>query len=166
MHPVLHRETAHLGVDYAAPAGTPVWAAGSGRIVSRGASGAAGNLVEIDHGNGYSTLYMHLSKFRTGQKRGQQVKQKTVIGYVGSTGRTTGAHLHFSIKKHGVFIDPMSVKMTPGPGVPKGYRLAFDAEVGRLTARLARVSVKPLAPEPADDAAEEDGEGALPDGSE
>jgi murein DD-endopeptidase MepM/ murein hydrolase activator NlpD len=110
---------------------------------------------------------MHLSKFRAGQKRGQHVKQKTVIGYVGATGRTTGAHLHFSIKKHGAFIDPMTVKMTPGPGVPRGYRLAFDAEVSRLTARLARVSVQPRAPEPGDaGAAPEEDEAALPDGSE
>jgi murein DD-endopeptidase MepM/ murein hydrolase activator NlpD len=167
MHPILHRRTAHLGVDYAAPVGTPVWAAGPGRIVTRGPQGPAGNLVAIDHGNGYTTVYMHLSRFQNGQKVGQRVKQKTVIGYVGTTGRSTGPHLHFSIKKNGAFIDPMTVKMTPGPGIPRAYRAAFDAEVAGLTARLAAVSVQARAPDaPEDDGSDEADEPALPEAPE
>jgi len=151
MHPILHRVRAHLGVDYAAPVGTPVWAAAPGRIVARGTQGGAGNVVAIDHGNGYTTVYMHLSKFRSGQAIGQRVKQKTVIGYVGTTGLSTGPHLHFSIKKNGAFIDPSTVKMTPGPGVPAAYRGEFQAEVAQDLTRLSRVSVAPRDPAAADD---------------
>jgi murein DD-endopeptidase MepM/ murein hydrolase activator NlpD len=139
MHPVLHKRRAHMGVDYAAATGTPVWAAATGKIVARGWGGGAGNRVVIDHGNGYKTVYMHLSRFRKGQKVGSTVKQKTVIGYVGATGLATGAHLHFSVKKHGKYIDPMKMKMARGPGVPRKYRAAFEAEISGLVAQLGDV---------------------------
>jgi murein DD-endopeptidase MepM/ murein hydrolase activator NlpD len=146
---------------------TPVWAVAPGRIVARGPQGAAGNQVAIEHGNGYTTLYTQLAQFRAGQKIGQRVRPKTVIGYIVAGGRSSSMRQHFAMRKNGAAIDPLTVKKTPGPGVPKGYRLAFDAEVSRLTARLARISVQPRAPEPADaDAAPEEDEAALPDGSE
>lgn len=153
MHPVLHRRVAHLGVDYAAPRGTAVWAAASGKIVARGRGGAAGNRVILDHGNGYKTVYMHLSKFRRGQKVGMRVKQKTVIGYVGSTGRATGPHLHFSVKKRGKYIDPMRMKMARGPGIPRRHRAAFDADVAKLIDQLAQTPV--ATPDAADSGADE-----------
>lgn len=139
MHPVLHKKRAHLGVDYAAATGTPIWAAASGKIVQRGWGGGAGNRVEIDHGNGYRTVYMHMVRFRKGQNVGDHVRQKTVIGYVGSTGLATGAHLHFGVKHNGRYIDPMSMKMARGAGVPKAYQAAFHADVDQLVTRLALV---------------------------
>jgi murein DD-endopeptidase MepM/ murein hydrolase activator NlpD len=143
MHPVLHRERAHLGVDYAAPTGTPVWAAADGRIVGRSNMGGAGNCVIVQHDNGLRTLYMHLSKFESGQRLGQRVKSKTVIGYVGATGLATGPHLHFGVQQHGKYVDPFTLKMARGPGVPRKHRAQFKAETERSAKRLARIPVSP-----------------------
>jgi murein DD-endopeptidase MepM/ murein hydrolase activator NlpD len=141
MHPVLHRQRAHMGVDYAAPTGTPVWAAADGRIVGRGDMGGAGNCVILQHDNGLQTIYMHLSKFERGQSVGQRVKSKTVIGYVGATGLATGPHLHFGVKQRGQYVDPFTLKMARGPGVPRKHRPQFKAETERLAERLARIPV-------------------------
>lgn len=141
MHPVLHTVRAHLGIDYAAPAGTPVWAAASGVISHRGDAGGAGNLVMIQHDGGIETAYMHLSKFADGQKVGQRVAAKTVIGYVGATGLATGPHLHFGVKQNGEFIDP--TKLTPVRSrtvAPKDMD-AFKAEVGKRSAQLAAIAI-------------------------
>jgi murein DD-endopeptidase MepM/ murein hydrolase activator NlpD len=143
MHPVLHRQRAHLGVDYAAPTGTPVWAAADGRIVGRGDMGGAGNCVIVQHDNGLQTVYMHLSKFEPGQRVGQRVKSKTVIGYVGATGLATGPHLHFGVKQRGQYVDPFTLKMARGPGVARKHRAQFKAETERLAERLARIPVAP-----------------------
>ncbi|WP_152629582.1 M23 family metallopeptidase [Haliangium ochraceum] len=141
MHPVLHTERAHMGVDYAAPTGTPVWAAASGRIVGRRPMGGAGNCVILQHDNGLQTVYMHLSKFAKGQRVGEHVKSKTVIGYVGATGLATGPHLHFGVKEKGRYVDPMTLKMARGASVPRKYRAKFNAEMERLAERLRRVPV-------------------------
>jgi murein DD-endopeptidase MepM/ murein hydrolase activator NlpD len=141
MHPVLHRQRAHMGVDYAAPTGTPVWAAADGRIVGRGDMGGAGNCVILQHDNGLQTIYMHLSKFERGQSVGQRVKSKTVIGYVGATGLATGPHLHFGVKQRGQYVDPFTLKMARGPGVPRKHRPQFKVETERLAGRLARIPV-------------------------
>ncbi len=159
MHPILHRMRAHLGVDYAARTGTPIWAAASGKIIFRGRNGGGGNTVILKHGNGLQTVYMHMSRFRKGQKVGQQVKQKTVIGYVGSTGLSTGAHLHFSVKKNGSYIDPLKMKMTRGPGVPRQFRADFDKMVAERKARLEAVEVKPAAADQGDDDGEDEADG-------
>jgi murein DD-endopeptidase MepM/ murein hydrolase activator NlpD len=129
MHPVLHREKGHMGTDYAAPVGAPVWAASDGKIVFRGDKGGAGNMVIILHGNGLKTLYMHLSKFEDGQKVGQRVEQKQVIGYVGMTGLATGPHLHFGVQKNGRYVDPQSVDMQREKNLPKSQRKAFKRKV-------------------------------------
>jgi murein DD-endopeptidase MepM/ murein hydrolase activator NlpD len=142
MHPVLHVRRGHHGVDYAAPPGTPVWAAGTGKIVHRGWSGGAGRMVVIKHDSGMRTLYMHLSKFRKGQRVGQRVRQKTVIGYVGSSGLATGPHLHFGVKKNGRYVDPLQLELERGAPVPDPHRDAFEADTGELVARLADVPVK------------------------
>ncbi len=105
-HPILHRERAHLGVDYAAPVGTPVWATAGGKVVEVGMKRGEGNAVVVNHANGLQTRYYHLSRFAKGLKVGKYVDQKEVIGYVGSTGLSTGPHLHFSVVKKGVFVDP------------------------------------------------------------
>lgn len=111
-HPILHREKAHLGVDYAAPVGTPVWASAGGKVVECAMKSGSGNTVVINHGGGYATRYYHLSRFAGGLKAGKTVKQKEVIGYVGTTGLSTGPHLHFSLTQGGVFVDPSKVPMT------------------------------------------------------
>ena len=141
MHPVLHHEVAHLGIDYAAPTGTPVWAAASGVISHRGPAGGAGNLVMITHDGGIQTAYMHLNKFAGGQKVGQRVQAKTVIGYVGTTGLSTGPHLHFGVKQNGSYIDPSKLVPVKGKGVPSKDLEAFKTEVTRLQAMLTTVTI-------------------------
>ena len=108
-HPVLHKWKAHLGVDYAARSGTPVVAAGSGRVNYAQRMGSYGNLVKISHADGYETRYAHLKSFRRGIHRGKQVKKGQVIGYVGTTGRSTGPHLHFELRKHSSPVNPLKV---------------------------------------------------------
>ncbi|MGE0400685.1 MAG: peptidoglycan DD-metalloendopeptidase family protein [Kofleriaceae bacterium] len=141
MHPILHTATAHLGIDYAAPTGTPVWAAASGVISHRGPAGGAGNLVMIRHDGGYETAYMHLSKFAGGQKVGQRVSAKTVIGYVGTTGLSTGPHLHFGVKKNGAYIDPSKLTPIRARGLSGGSLASFKAEVATLEASLASIAI-------------------------
>ncbi len=108
-HPILHKWKAHLGVDYAARRGTPVIAAGSGRIIYAARLGSYGNLVKIRHNDGYETRYAHLKSFRRGIHRGKYVKKGETIAYVGSTGRSTGPHLHFELRKRGRAINPLHV---------------------------------------------------------
>ncbi len=141
MHPVLHTTHAHLGIDYAAPTGTPVWAAASGTISHRGPAGGAGNLVMIRHDGGYETAYMHLSKFAGDMKVGQRVSAKTVIGYVGTTGLSTGPHLHFGVKKDGAYIDPSKLTPIRAKGLGGTNLTAFKAEVAKLDASLASIVV-------------------------
>jgi murein DD-endopeptidase MepM/ murein hydrolase activator NlpD len=141
MHPVLHRVKAHMGVDYPAAVGTPVWAATGGRIVSRSYAGGAGNMVVLAHDNGITTLYMHLSKFATGQKVGQYVEAKTVIGYVGTTGLSTGPHLHFGVKQNGKYVDPLTLAPQRKGGVSKKELARFKLDIGGLGGRLARVDI-------------------------
>ncbi|HEY4182369.1 MAG TPA: M23 family metallopeptidase [Kofleriaceae bacterium] len=140
MHPVLHTQRAHMGIDYAAPVGTPVWAAASGIVESRGPAGGAGNLVMLKHDNGYETAYMHLSKFAN-IKVGEHVAAKTVIGYVGQTGLATGPHLHFGVKKNGVYIDPSKLTPIPGKGLGGSDLIAYKAEVGKLSEQLAAIAI-------------------------
>ncbi len=108
-HPILHKWKAHLGVDYAARRGTPVVAAGSGRIIYAARMGTYGNLIKIRHADGYETRYAHLKSFRRGIHRGKRVKKGQTIAYVGTTGRSTGPHLHFELRKHGRAINPLKV---------------------------------------------------------
>jgi len=108
-HPVLHKWKAHLGIDYAARRGTPVYAAGSGTITYCARAGSYGNLIKIRHADGYETRYAHLKSFRRGMHKGKHVKKGQVIAYVGTTGRSTGPHLHFELRKRGRAINPLSV---------------------------------------------------------
>ena len=112
-HPILGYTKMHRGVDFAAPRGTPVMAAGNGTIVCMGRRGSYGNYMRIRHISGYSTAYAHLNGFKKGLRVGSRVKQGNVIAYVGATGRVTGAHLHFELLKSGRQINPKSVKMLP-----------------------------------------------------
>ncbi|MEA3228407.1 MAG: peptidoglycan DD-metalloendopeptidase family protein [Campylobacterota bacterium] len=108
-HPILKRWKAHLGVDFAVRRGTPIAASGSGKVTFAGRNGAYGNLVKLRHSDGYETRYAHMKSFRNGIRRGSYVKKGQVIGYVGSTGRSTGPHLHFELRKNGNAIDPLKV---------------------------------------------------------
>jgi murein DD-endopeptidase MepM/ murein hydrolase activator NlpD len=135
-HPILHVEKAHLGIDYAAPQGTPVWASASGRVVEVGMKRGSGNTVVLAHTGGLSTRYYHLSRYARGLHVGQQVKQKEVIGYVGMTGLATGPHLHFSVTKNGAFVDPSKLAISRDAPVPD--RVAFlDAIRPRVAALKA-----------------------------
>nr|MBA2540788.1 peptidoglycan DD-metalloendopeptidase family protein [Deltaproteobacteria bacterium] len=140
MHPVLHTEVAHLGIDYAAPTGTAIWAAASGTVSFKGMAGHAGNLVQIKHDGGIETAYMHLSKYAD-IKVGQKVKAKTVIGYVGSTGMSTGPHLHFGVKQNGAWIDPSKLAPVRSSGIAARDLDAFRAEVARLEALLSAIKI-------------------------
>jgi murein DD-endopeptidase MepM/ murein hydrolase activator NlpD len=132
-HPILHVEKAHLGIDYAAPVGTPVWASASGRVVEVGMKRGSGNTIVLAHANGISTRYYHLSRYARGLHVGQTVKQKDVIGFVGTTGLSTGPHLHFSVTKNGAFVDPN--KMQVNRDAPVADRAGFlDAIRPRLVA--------------------------------
>jgi murein DD-endopeptidase MepM/ murein hydrolase activator NlpD len=126
LHPVLHRMKAHQGVDYAAPRGTPIGSAGSGVVLTARAAGAAGNLVRIRHDQGYVTEYMHLQRFAGGLSAGQRIRKGQIIGYVGTTGRSTGPHLHFGIKHHGNYLDPLRMPAVPQAGVGTKSRKSFD----------------------------------------
>lgn len=110
-HPVLGYSKMHTGVDFAAPRGTPIRAAGSGKIVYRARKGGYGNVVEIKHPNGYLTRYAHMSRFSAGLRVGSRVNQGRVIGYVGSTGRATGAHLHYEVRIGKRAVNPRRVRI-------------------------------------------------------
>ena len=113
-HPILGFTKFHRGVDFAAPRGTPIFAAGDGVIAFRGRKGAYGKYVRIRHAGKYTTAYGHLSRFQKGVTRGRRVTQGQVIGYVGNTGRSTGPHLHYEILTRGKQVNPLTVKMPSG----------------------------------------------------
>jgi murein DD-endopeptidase MepM/ murein hydrolase activator NlpD len=132
-HPILHVEKAHLGIDYAAPTGTPVWASASGRVTEVGLKRGSGNTIVLAHANGLSTRYYHLSRYARGLHVGQQVKQKEVIGFVGMTGLATGPHLHFSVTKNGAFVDPSKLQVSRDAPVPD-HAAFMDAIRPRIAA--------------------------------
>jgi murein DD-endopeptidase MepM/ murein hydrolase activator NlpD len=136
MHPVLHVVMPHNGVDFAAPSGAPVYATAAGVVVSAGNGGPCGNMVEIAHPGGITSVYCHLSRFAAGLHVGQHVDSRQLIAYVGQTGRVTGPHLHFGIKKNGVFIDPMTLRLDGVRVVPRGRRDEFDRLRAALDAEL------------------------------
>ena len=143
-HPVLGTMRMHKGVDYAASTGTPIMAAGDGRVQFAGWQGGYGRTVILDHGRGHTTLYAHMS--RLGKiKQGQRVAQGTVIGYVGTTGLSTGPHLHFGVKQNGDYIDPAKLTPIRGKGVTGSDLAAFKAELARLDALLGGITIAPIA---------------------
>jgi murein DD-endopeptidase MepM/ murein hydrolase activator NlpD len=136
MHPILHRIRAHKGVDYAAPTGTPVKVTANGKIVFRGRKGGYGNVVIVQHGNGYSTLYGHLSRFKRGLVTGSRVRQGQVIAYVGMTGLATGPHLHYEFRIKGVHHDPLTVKLPEAKPLNGEYLADFKNKAGSLIGML------------------------------
>ena len=136
-HPVLKRYRAHHGVDYAAPKGTPVYAVANGRVIAKAYQrGGAGNYLKIKHNGVYTTTYMHLSGFAKGIKVGSEVKQKQVIGYVGSTGLSTGPHLDFRVYENGKPINPLTIKSQPKKPISTANRDAFSLLCDSLMRRL------------------------------
>ena len=126
-HPVTRKVQPHTGVDYAAPKGTPVMTIGDGVVTSVKYEGAGGNTVRIRHNSVYSTAYLHLSKYAKGLKVGQRVRQGEVIGYVGSTGRSTGPHLDFRVWKNGAPINPLKMDSPPAEPIKSESMEAFNA---------------------------------------
>jgi len=140
-HPVLHKWKKHLGIDYAAPTGAPVWSVASGKVIHVGYKGANGNLVTVRHDNGFTSYYAHLSRYARNLKEGDTVEQKQIIGFVGATGRATGPHLHFGLKHKGKFVNPQKVKYTMGPSVPANCRVEFNAQSKERIEKLRAISV-------------------------
>ena len=134
LHPILRTVRPHLGVDYAAPIGTPVQAVGAGLVTSAGYSGNNGRMVRIRHTGGFETMYLHLSRIAV--RSGARVSQGQVIGYVGSTGLSTGPHLDFRVLRHGKAINPLKVIFPPGAPVPQSEFENFAALRDKLNNEL------------------------------
>lgn len=126
-HPVSGKVRPHTAIDYAAPAGTPVHAIGDGTVISAGWAGGGGNTVKIRHNSVYSTAYLHLSRFGKGIKSGVRVRQGDVIGYVGSTGTSTGPHLDFRVWKNGSPVNPLKLESPPSEPIRPDNKPALDS---------------------------------------
>ncbi len=148
-HPVLHIVMPHNGVDFAASTGTPVYASAPGTVSSAGNSGPCGNMVQVLHANGLVTAYCHLSRFAAGLHAGQHVEGRQLIGYAGQTGRVTGPHLHFAVKRGERFLDPLALKLDGVRVVPAtdrdrflALRAGLDKDLDAIV--LSDVSLQPL----------------------
>jgi murein DD-endopeptidase MepM/ murein hydrolase activator NlpD len=127
MHPILKIRRPHFGVDYAAPAGTPVYAIGDGRVIMAGYQGGAGRIVKVRHNGVYTSTYMHLSGFGKGITTGKYVTQGELLGYVGTSGLSTGPHLDFRVSRNGSPIDPLKMESPPVDPVKETNRAAFNS---------------------------------------
>jgi murein DD-endopeptidase MepM/ murein hydrolase activator NlpD len=139
-HPILNMIRAHQGVDYAAPTGTIIKAAGDGRVSFVGTKGGYGRAVIIEHGGGISTLYGHMSRFASGLNSGDRVKQGATIGYVGSSGAATGPHLHYEYRVNGIHKNPRTVPLPDAAPIPDTYVAEFKSRSAAALARLDRAS--------------------------
>jgi murein DD-endopeptidase MepM/ murein hydrolase activator NlpD len=144
-HPILQAWRAHRGVDYAAPAGTPVRATANGKVLVAGVQNGYGNVVHLQHQGPFSTLYAHLSRVAPHVKAGARVMQGDVIGYVGQTGWATGPHLHYEFRVANAPRDPLTVALPNGEPLPAAQRPAFVAGVAPAIARLALAQTLPVA---------------------
>ena len=127
-HPILGYTKMHLGTDFAAPKGTPIMASGDGKVMKAGWCGGGGNCVKIKHNSTYQTVYAHMSKFGRGIKRGVRVKQGQIIGYVGSTGLSTGPHLHYEVIENGKKINSQKLKLPSGKVLKGDERKKFEVD--------------------------------------
>lgn len=149
-HPVLGRKRPHRGVDYAASTGTPIKAAGDGKVIWRGTKGGYGRTVILQHGGNITTLYAHMSRYQKGVSNGTRVKQGQTIGYVGASGLATGPHLHYEFRINGVHKNPLTVALPAADPVPEHEREAFAKQASQLVAELERHSDTRLALNTAD----------------
>ncbi|HEX2191175.1 MAG TPA: peptidoglycan DD-metalloendopeptidase family protein [Longimicrobiaceae bacterium] len=140
-HPILKKSRPHHGIDYAASAGTPIRAVGDGVVTKAGWGGGYGNVVEIRHKRAYSSRYAHMRGFASGIRPGTRVRQGDVIGYVGSTGLSTGPHLHYEFHENGRPINPTSIKYLTGDPVPASSRAHFRSAVGAQVEKMERAAV-------------------------
>ena len=138
-HPILGYNKKHQGVDFAAPTGTPIMAAGTGHIEFVGNNGGAGKYIRIKHLNGYKTSYSHLSKYASGIQKNVKVRQGQVIGYVGNTGLSTGPHLHYEVIFNGKRINPMKMKLPSGKQLKDKNLEIFLAEKERINAEVSEL---------------------------
>jgi murein DD-endopeptidase MepM/ murein hydrolase activator NlpD len=138
-HPISGVVRAHKGVDYAAPTGTPIWAAGDGRVQFAGRKGGYGNVVMIDHGKGISTVYGHMSRFGKSSRVGRTVQQGDIVGYVGMTGAATGPHLHYEYRINGAHKNPATIPL-PRTEIPSGYLAEFRSQSESALAKLQLTS--------------------------
>jgi murein DD-endopeptidase MepM/ murein hydrolase activator NlpD len=144
-HPILNKIRAHKGVDYAAPRGTPIKAAGDGRVLLAGRKGGYGNAVVIQHGNSYRTLYGHMQGFAKGVRTGSTVKQGQIIGYIGTTGLSTGPHLHYEFQVNGRHVDPLSQKLPMADPIARNEKQRFLQLSKPLMARMDQEKATMLA---------------------
>jgi murein DD-endopeptidase MepM/ murein hydrolase activator NlpD len=135
-HPVLHKVRSHKGVDYAAKSGTPIYAAGDGKVIFKGKKGGYGKVMIVQHGSKYTTLYAHLKTYNRKLKVGSKVKQGQTIAYVGQTGLATGPHLHYEFRVNGVHRNPLTVKLPASQPVPKRYMADFELSTTPQFAQL------------------------------
>jgi murein DD-endopeptidase MepM/ murein hydrolase activator NlpD len=135
-HPILGKKRPHRGVDYAAVTGTPIKAAGDGKVIFRSKKNGYGNTVILQHGGKYTTLYAHMSKFRKGVTNGSRVKQGQTIGYVGMSGLATGPHLHYEFRVNGVHSNPLTVKFPDAAPISAKYKSDFTQQSTQLLAQL------------------------------
>jgi murein DD-endopeptidase MepM/ murein hydrolase activator NlpD len=142
LHPILGYTRMHKGIDFAVPKGTPVMAAGSGTIQFAGTSHGFGNLVIINHGNGYSTAYGHLSRFAGGIHPGTHVHQGDIVAFSGMTGMATGPHLHYEIRVNNVQVNPANVKIASGRQLQGPELRAFFAEREHIDTLVASLPVQ------------------------
>jgi murein DD-endopeptidase MepM/ murein hydrolase activator NlpD len=140
-HPVLHHYAPHLGVDYAAPIGTPIMATGSGTVIAAERNTANGKYVKIRHSNNYITYYLHMCRFANGVYSGARVEQGQVIGYVGMTGFATGPHLDYRVMKNNVFVNPRTVSLPPANPISNANMASFIDLRDRHLARLGSIVV-------------------------
>ncbi len=143
VHPVLHKIRAHRGVDYGSPTGTPIRATSDGIVKFAGSKNAFGKTVILAHGSDIRTLYAHMSRISKNARNGKRVKQGDVIGYVGATGRVTGAHLHYEFQKHGKHVDPLKVKLPEAKALKKALRAELREVADELMAQMR--SIEPAA---------------------
>jgi murein DD-endopeptidase MepM/ murein hydrolase activator NlpD len=136
-HPILGYVKMHTGVDWATPYGTPIFASGNGVVEIAGWEGGYGKYVKLKHNNGYETAYGHMSAFAKGLEVGKRVRQGQVIGFVGSTGQSTGAHVHYEILVNGRFVDPMRIKLPRGRSLDGPLMASFEKERDRLDAMMS-----------------------------
>ena len=135
-HPVLHKVRSHKGVDYAAKSGTPIYAAGDGKVIFKGKKGGYGKVMIVQHGSKYTTLYAHLKTYNRKLRNGSKVKQGQTIAYVGKTGLATGPHLHYEFRVNGVHRNPLTVKLPASKPVPKRYMADFELSTTPVFAQL------------------------------
>jgi murein DD-endopeptidase MepM/ murein hydrolase activator NlpD len=145
VHPLLHVKEFHAGVDWGAPFGTPIFAAGNGVIEEIGLKGGYGKYVEIRHADGYETAYGHMTAFARGLQQGDHVRQGQVIGFVGSTGMSTGSHVHFEVHINGRIVDPMTIKLPRGRVLDGATLGEFENSRHQLDTLLANAPVGPVA---------------------